>query len=237
MTSLIASIISALALSVSVLTAYLTLFRRGTIRMTQPTVVFFGPDGGPSEAGHSSSKVFLRTLLYATSKRGRIVESMFVRLSLGETRQNFNIWIYGDNALARGSGLFVGENGVACNHHFLLPKDGAAFEFRAGSYVLEVFAKLAGAEQQLRLLSIQLTLPDRLAADLRNPRAGIYFDWGPDSQHYHAHIDLKAEPMLPPGLLETLIALRSPVSTGDDTPKKLVAEKKNNKRSPKDTID
>jgi hypothetical protein len=234
MASLVASIISALALSVSVVTAYLTLFRRGTIRMTQPTVVFFGPDGGPSEAGHSTNKVFLRTLLFATSKRGRIVESMFVRLSLGETRQNFNIWIYGDSTLARGSGLFVGENGVACNHHFLLPKDGAGFEFRAGSYELEVFAKLAGAEHQLKLLSIPLILSDRLAAELRNPRAGIYFDWGPDSQQYHAHIDLKPEPTLPAGLLETLTALRSPGSIGDDAPKKLVGEKKNSKRSAKD---
>lgn len=49
-------VISLLALGVSGLTAWLTLFRRGTIRMTQPTLVFFGPDGpggGP--------KVFLRT--------------------------------------------------------------------------------------------------------------------------------------------------------------------------------
>lgn len=54
-------VISVSALVVSVTTAWLTLFRRGTIRMTQPTLVYFGPDGlggGP--------KVFLRTLLYST---------------------------------------------------------------------------------------------------------------------------------------------------------------------------
>jgi hypothetical protein len=31
-------------------------------------------------------KVFLRTLLFATSKRGRVIESMHVALSRNETR-------------------------------------------------------------------------------------------------------------------------------------------------------
>lgn len=59
-------VISVSALVVSVTTAWLTLFRRGTIRMTQPTLVFFGPDGlagGP--------KVFLRTLSTARPSVGR----------------------------------------------------------------------------------------------------------------------------------------------------------------------
>jgi hypothetical protein len=40
--------ISILALSLSVLTARLTLFRQGTVKMTQPTVIFFGPDAPTS---------------------------------------------------------------------------------------------------------------------------------------------------------------------------------------------
>jgi hypothetical protein len=36
--------ISTLSLAVSAVTAWLTLFRRGTVKMTQPTVIFFGPD-------------------------------------------------------------------------------------------------------------------------------------------------------------------------------------------------
>jgi len=40
--------ISGLALAVSGITAWLTLFSPGSLRMTQPTVVFFGPDGGPA---------------------------------------------------------------------------------------------------------------------------------------------------------------------------------------------
>lgn len=205
---LVAPIISVLALTVSGITAYLTLFRRGTIRMTRPTVVYFGPDGGSQESGRPPCKVFLRALLYATSKRGRIVEHMFVKLRRGETSQNFNIWVYGDDKLARGSGLFVGENGVACNHHFLLPMDGASFPFTAGDYEFEIHCVLVGSLQPIRLLSVRLSLPGELAAQLAAPRSGLYFDWGPDSQQYHPHVNQRPEPSLPPELLETLAAIQ-----------------------------
>jgi hypothetical protein len=42
----ISTTISILALSISAVTAWLTPFRRGAIKMTQPTVIFFGPDSG-----------------------------------------------------------------------------------------------------------------------------------------------------------------------------------------------
>ena len=67
---------------------------------------------------------------------------MHVALSRNETHQNFNIWVYGEEKLVRGSGLFVGETGVAANHHFLTPKDGSTFSFTEGNYRLEVFAHL-----------------------------------------------------------------------------------------------
>ena len=66
--------LSALALGVSASTAWLTLFRHGKLRMTQPTVVFFGPDGGRRDGQKPRLKVFLRTLLYSTSRRGQTVE-------------------------------------------------------------------------------------------------------------------------------------------------------------------
>src|ERR1700691_5113268 len=43
--STIAIIVSATALSVSLVTMWITLFRRGSLKMTQPTTVMFGPDG------------------------------------------------------------------------------------------------------------------------------------------------------------------------------------------------
>jgi hypothetical protein len=83
--------ISTLSLAISAATAWLTLFRRGTVKMTQPTVIFFGPDVPRSHGETPLPKIYLRTLLFATSKRGRVIESMHVALSRNEMHQNFNI--------------------------------------------------------------------------------------------------------------------------------------------------
>jgi hypothetical protein len=181
--------ISALALSVSSVTAWLTLFRRGTIKMTQPTVIYFGPDAARSQNDSPPPKVYLRTLLFSTSKRGRVIESMHVALSRNETHQNFNIWVYGGERLVRGSGLFVGETGVEANHHFLTPKDGSSFRFVEGHYRLDVFAHLLGDQKQTRLFSQTLEISRELAASLTEAHAGLYFDWGPDSSRYLSHIE------------------------------------------------
>jgi hypothetical protein len=188
----ISSTISVLALSVSAVNAWLTLFRRGTIKMTQPTVIFFGPDpGAPTQP-----KVYLRTLLFATSKRGRVIESMHVSLSRNESHQNFNIWVHGEGALVRGSGLFVGETGVAANHHFLLPRDGSSFRFAEGRYHMDVFAKLLGDRHQTLLFSQTLEVSPESGAMLeRDGDSGLYFDWGPDSSRYLTHVDRR--PSLP----------------------------------------
>lgn len=77
-------VISVVSMLVSITTAWLTLFRRGTVRMTQPTVIFLGPDGG-SGLGNVLPKVYLRTLLFSTAKRGRIIENMHVTVSRNET--------------------------------------------------------------------------------------------------------------------------------------------------------
>jgi len=181
-------IVSAAALVVSIATAWLTLFRRGILKMTKPTVVYFGADG-PIKLGEDvPRKIHLRSLMYSTGKRGCVVEAMFVTLRRGESRQNFNIWVYGDATLSRGSGLFVGETGVVCNHHFLLPADGTQFQFLAGEYQVDVFATLVGSAKPHNLCSITLTLSDAVAQQLLTPENGAYFDWGPDSQQYSVHV-------------------------------------------------
>ena len=182
--------ISLLALAISSAAFWLTLLRRGDVRMTSPTVVYFGPDAG---AG-GLPKLFLRTLLYSTSPRGRVVEQIWVRLRRGETQQNFSIWVYGDEKLSRGSGLFVGPEGVAANRHFLLPKDTPDLNFYAGDYVLEVHAEIAGDKKSRLLHGVHLSLPERLTAALKEPDTGVYFDWGPDSRAYHAHAERKPIP-------------------------------------------
>jgi hypothetical protein len=192
MTEIASLCISVAALAVSAVTAWLTLLRRGTVRMTRPTVVYFGPDGASRQEGPAKSKIFLRSLVYSTGKRGHIIESMFATLRRGETRQTFNVWVYGEDKLARGSGIYVGETGVVCNHHFLLPEDGTRFEFLAGDYRLDVYAALVGRSASLHLCSVSLSISEQAAQKLKDPECGLYFDWGQDSQRYQPHIRKKA---------------------------------------------
>lgn len=177
-------LISGAALVVSGITAWLTLFHRGTVMMTRPTVIFFGPDGSRGPA-----KVFLRALLYCTSRKGRIIESMFVRLTRGDMVQTFNIWVYGEPRLVRGSGLFVGRDGVVFNHHFLLPRDSTEFRFLPGWYQLDVYVRLVSDKGHHRLFSQMLELPADVSRDMMTVDTGLYFDWVPDSGEYHRHLD------------------------------------------------
>lgn len=188
----VATTISILALAISSATAWLTLLRRGQLKMTQPTVIFLGPDASRVPDVAPPPKVYIRTLLFSTSKRGRVIESMHVSIARNETRQNFNIWVHGDDKLVRGSGLFVGETGVSANHRFLMPKDGCEFRFSEGEYTLTVHAKLLGEAKVTCLLSQSLEISREHAAVLKEPGTGLYFDWGPDSGRYIPHVETRA---------------------------------------------
>ena len=155
----IALTVSVLALVVSSVTAWLTLFRRGTVKMTQPTSIFFGPDSPRASDGIALPKVYLRTLLFSTSKRGWVVESMARCAFAKREASDFNIWVYGEREkLVRGSGLFVGETGVVANHHFLTPNDGSSFRFTEGTYRLDVFAHILEDQKATLLFSQRLEI-------------------------------------------------------------------------------
>lgn len=205
---LLALVVSILALAVSALTAWLTLLRKGEIRMTRPTVIYFGPDGG-SKAKTAPQKIYLRTLLYSTGKRGHIVENMFLRVHRGETQQNFNIWVYGNEGLRRGSGLFVPETGFATDHHFLLPPDGTSFQFSIGLYALEVFITEVGSRGPRLLCRVNLEITPENRTAFNQPGHGLYFDWGPDAGQYFAHV--RPPPHTePPAFLREMIADKTP---------------------------
>lgn len=130
---------------------------------------------------------------------------MHVSLARSETNQNFNIWVHGTRGeLVRGSGLFVGETGVAADHHFLTPDDGEHFKFSAGRYRLTVHAKLLGDKSSLVLFTQELEVTSDLAAQLEKPGAGLYFDWGPDSSRYLPHVSQRRPLQVPEQLLEAL---------------------------------
>jgi hypothetical protein len=204
MTDPIAISIAILALATSVTTAWLTLFRRGTVKMTQPTVIYFGPDKPRLGEAKPPPKIFLRCLLFSTSKRGRVIESLHVTLSRNESHQNFNIWVYEDEKLVRGSGLFVGETGFAANHHFLTPEDGRSLSFSEGTYQLQVFAHLVGDKQKKLLFAQILEIKREIATALEEPGTGLYFDWGPDSSRYLTHIKKRPPSSDPKDFVEFL---------------------------------
>lgn len=177
-------LISVMSLLLSLTVAWLTLFRRGALGMTQPVLVGFLHDLPGEEP-----KVFFRAMLYATGKRGHIIEALYLKVRRGETSRTFNFWMYGETKdLKIGSGLRAGEDGVSFNHHFLPPKDNSSFQFLAGEYVIDVYARIVNRTAAMLLSTVKLSLSAELAAVLRDPRKGVLFTWEPDSQGYRGEV-------------------------------------------------
>jgi hypothetical protein len=151
--------------------------------MTKPTFIAF------LSHGSDGPKVFLRTLLYSTARRGQVVEGMFIRLVRDETQQTFNVWSYGETGhLVRGSGLYVGHDGVTHNHHFVLSADAKPFRFLPGAYELQVCVMLVHYRAPLLLARVPLHLTEEQARALVDAGEAVYFDWEPDAGKYHAYV-------------------------------------------------
>ncbi|MBN1392813.1 MAG: hypothetical protein JW947_08435 [Sedimentisphaerales bacterium] len=181
----IAIIIACFSLVVSGVTMWFTLFHKGEVKMTQPTMIAFVPtDGG---------KIFFRTLLYSTGKRGRVVQNMYVEVQNSKSLTVFGIWVYGDKQIVRGSGIYVGPEGVACNHHFLVPRNGKTYEFLPGEYVLKIYASLVNRCSPLLLYHLKIFLSNEEAIAIKSKDAGVWFEWDPYSAKYYSHIDSKPE--------------------------------------------
>lgn len=171
--ALLGVVISVISLSVSVVAFWFTWLKRGRLSMTKPTVIFFGYDSVPR-----LPKIFLRTLLYSTSARGQVVEAMYVKLCQKGPEQIFSFWGYGEtNKLTAGSGLFVGQTGIALNHHFVLSVQHTGYQFVDGQYSIIVFARVAGRSTPIKLDAISLTLSQAHAAALAG-NLGILFELG-----------------------------------------------------------
>ena len=209
--------VATLAFSVSAFTLWLTHFRRGRVIMTRPTVIFFGPDGSRNEGLNENQKIFLRALLISDSKRGRIIQTLYATLSHKEARQNFHVWVYGDDRLVRGSGLHINDTGLATNHHFLM-SDKNGFQFREGVYILEVYAEILGDRAPTRLLSQSVRVSSEEASNLETGECGLYFDWGPQSGQYHSHIDRKP-PSSSDQFKDTVLAIMEGGANSSNVPK------------------
>jgi hypothetical protein len=191
----VATSVSVLALVVSGLTAWMSLLRRGALRMTRPTFIAFNYDKVGPNGRVTKPKIFVRGLLYSTGARGRVVQNMFVTLRLGDSTHDFIVWGHGNPSLSRGSGLFVPPSGIAENHHFNLLDDAPDFRFLAGKYVLKVFADVVAESRPKELSSVHLSVSDDALAAPLGDEAAIWFDWSPNEKQYHAHLETRSDPI------------------------------------------
>lgn len=186
----ISPVVSVIALLVSLFTAWFTIFRRGAVRSTHPSFVSFSYDfvGGKVPW----AKIFLRTLLFSTGKRGQVIESLFLRVREGSRVAEFSFWGYGDKDLVRGSGLFIPESGVATNHHFNPINRESIFLFSPGTYTLELVAKLVGRSSLIPLSSIKLEMSNSPFGSTIAHEAAVYFNWSAEESRYVASVEKRS---------------------------------------------
>lgn len=178
------SVVSVVSIALSITVAWLTLFRRGTLRMTQPVQVWFGYE-------NDRPKVFLRTLLYATGKRGYVIEGLYLKVKQPDSMQTFGFWAYGErDALVVAGGLRITDEGVAYNHHFLKVSERDGSWFPEGEYTISVYARLVNTKEPMLLSTISVGLTKEQATELHLLR-GALFTWDPETGRYEVSFDRK----------------------------------------------
>lgn len=192
--TVLATVLSASALAVSLFTLWFTAMRRGTVRSTHPAFVAFRYDFVGAKA--PQAKIFIRMLLLSTGKRGRVVESLFLRVREGARAAEFSFWGCGDqDHLIRGSGIFVPETGLATNHHFNPADTENVFLFSAGVYSLELVAKVLGRRRLLSLWRIELEMPSGVFGSTIRRDSSVFFNWLPERRQYVASIESRGGAM------------------------------------------
>jgi hypothetical protein len=174
--------VSVVALGVSVFTLWFTVFRRGTIRSTHPSFVAIRYDF--VDKPQAQAKIFFRSLLFCTGKRGAVVENLFLRVTEGRRQEEFSFWGHGDSKLTRGSGLFVPETGVVTNHHFNPTDSEKLFRFSGGVYSIELMATMVGRSREVSLWEITLEVPPGVFDSAIAANKAIFYNWSPKTRSY-----------------------------------------------------
>lgn len=192
--------ISIASLIISLWTLWITRLRKGEVKVTKPNVIFLGPDG----QSPNLKKLFIRTLMYSTSDRGNYIESMYTKILQNGKSQIFNILVYGDKDLLRGSGLYVDKKGIASNHHFLLPASELTYDYNHGKYKIEIYVQTIGRKPK-KVLEEELVVTEEQSSQMKEKNWGLYFDWDTSSQEYYAHARGKFDEL---ELLQNIIELK-----------------------------
>ncbi|RWL99700.1 MAG: hypothetical protein EOR68_12775 [Mesorhizobium sp.] len=185
--SILSPIVSVIALAVSLFTLWFTVLRRGTVRSTHPAFIAVRYDFVRKAV--PQAKIFLRALLFSTGKRGRVVESLFLRVHHQERKTEFSFWGMGDKDLVRGSGLFIPETGIATNHHFNPLHADELFVFEPEIYSIELVAKLLGRQKLTSLWRIPLQIPDGSFGDDIAPDTAVFFNWSAETGRYVVSVE------------------------------------------------
>ncbi len=183
--------IALVALGVSLFNLWTTHLRRGRVCMTPPTLVYIGRDG--DENRH---KIHLRTLLFSTSVRGNVIESLYLvvhqQVMNGHLSQVFDYWAYGEiGKLSVGGGLYVGQSGIATNHHFVLSRRAPQeYAWWSAPCQIQVFARVRGQSTPHLLHEIKFDITYEHAGLLAQVLdIGVFYEWSSDTADYAGHAE------------------------------------------------
>ena len=186
-------LISVASLLLSGYAIWVAQFSHGSLKMTQPTLLCM-----KREFPSARPKIFLRTCLFTTGTKGRVIENMFLNVRQAHGTYRFDFWGHTENGkLTLGSGLFVGPTGVASDHHFN-PREnsGDGFLFVDGEYLIEVFATLVGRSKVEKLSTLTYTVNSLQAAELiQIPTRELYLLWNADTHGYDGHVRHDSKPL------------------------------------------
>jgi hypothetical protein len=172
---------SGVALLLSIFTLWVTQFRHGQLRMTQPTLLCLR-----REKPYGVPKLFLRTLMYSTASKGLVVESMFLRIKNSYGTYVFDFWGHTESGkLTLGSGVFASSTGSAADHHFSPRQDANRFVFTSGEYRVEVFAAVVGQAEPRRLKEVTFTVDVSQSAELTQIHdTELFLFWNAERRGY-----------------------------------------------------
>ncbi len=179
------AIISALALLVSFANYWSANLKVGQILMTKPTIFCFTWDG-------NRPKIYLRTLLFATSNNGRVLENLYLLVKSPTQETIYSFWGHahgGKETLTKGSGLFIPKNGYLADHHFNPdPSGNINIPYPVGLYEIEVIARQFEDTTDRKLGRYEIRLDPNFAAELANNETAVIWSLNPLSQSYHAEL-------------------------------------------------